>query len=146
MTKFSNNPRNPLFWGHFGPFLLKFGQKWIFLEKKGSLNIPIIYHRAKNQKKLLNHFWQKRRTDGRTDRQTDRQWWFYRTLRMTGTQKETWKVFFGCQSLGAKTAVSQTAWILHWQHTVYVISSVSRKIFEAFKIKIASCQTLPRPQ
>ena len=35
------------------------------------LDIPIIYHRAKNQKKLLSHFWEKRRTNGRTDRQTN---------------------------------------------------------------------------
>ena len=41
------------------------------------LDIPIIYHRAKNQKKLLSHFWEKRRTNGRTDRQTDKRW-FYR--------------------------------------------------------------------
>ena len=31
-------------------------------------------------------------------------------------RKETWKVFFGSQSLGAQTdmLVSQTAWICHW--------------------------------
>ena len=144
MTKFFKQFKKPTI---LGPLWALFAQIWAkmnFPGKMGSVDIPIIYHRAKNQKKLLNNFWQKRRTDGRTDRH--RQWWFYRTLRMTGTQKETWKVFFGRQSLGAKTAVSQTAWIHHWQHTVYVISSVSRKIFEAFKIKIASCQTLPRPQ
>ena len=44
-----------------------------FLEKElcQFLDIPIIYHRAKNQKKLLSRFWEKRRTDGRRDRQTN---------------------------------------------------------------------------
>ena len=55
MTKFSkkNNPKT-LIWGQFRPFLPKFGLKW----KKGLrqfLNIPIIYQRAKNQKKLMSH-------------------------------------------------------------------------------------------
>ena len=61
-----------LFWGHLGPFLPRWGQKWIFL-KKGIcqfLDIPIIYHRAKNQKKILNDFWDKRRNDEWTDGQT----------------------------------------------------------------------------
>ena len=34
------------------------------------LDIPIIYHCAKNQKKLLSNFWGKHQTDGQTDRQT----------------------------------------------------------------------------
>ena len=37
------------------------------------LDIPIIYHCAKNQKKLLSNFWGKHQTDGQTDRQADRQ-------------------------------------------------------------------------
>ena len=32
------------------------------------LYIPIIYHSAKNQKKLISHFWEKHQTDGHTDR------------------------------------------------------------------------------
>ena len=53
--------------------------------KKGCqfLNIPIIYHQAKNQKKLKTHSWEKCRTDGRRDGQTDRQTDngdFFRTL------------------------------------------------------------------
>ena len=61
-----------LFWGHLGPFLPRWGQKWIFL-KKGIcqfLDIPIIYHRAKNQKKNNERFlrWTpKWRIDRRTD-------------------------------------------------------------------------------
>ena len=47
-----------LFWDHFGPFLPKFRKKINIPEKKSCqfLDIPIIYHRAKNQKKLTNHF------------------------------------------------------------------------------------------
>ena len=62
-----------LFWSHVGPFSPKFGQKWIFLKKelRQFLNIPIIYHRAKNQKKLMIHSWDKYRTDRPTGRQTD---------------------------------------------------------------------------
>ena len=41
------------------------------------VNIPIIYHREQNQKKLMTQSREKcrtdRRTDGRTDRPTDRQ-------------------------------------------------------------------------
>ena len=33
-TKFSKKPPKTLFWGHFGPFMPKFGQKWFFLEKR----------------------------------------------------------------------------------------------------------------
>ena len=54
-----------------------------FPGKKGLcqfLDIPIIDHCTKNQKKLLSYFWEKHQTDGQMDRQTDRQWWFYRTL------------------------------------------------------------------
>ena len=59
--------------------------------KKGVqfLHIPIIYRRAKNQRKLLSHFWEKRQTDGITDGQTDVQWWFYRTLLRTGVSLST---------------------------------------------------------
>ena len=74
----------------FWPFLLKFGQKWIFLKKRlcQFLNIPIIYHRAKNQKKLMPFLrkmlnW---RMDGQTDGRIDRQPWFCRTLCRTGVQ------------------------------------------------------------
>ena len=47
-----------LFWDHFGPLLPKFRKKINIPEKKSCqfLDIPIIYHRAKNQKKLTNHF------------------------------------------------------------------------------------------
>ena len=73
MTIFFQKVQKTLFWGHVGPFLPKSGKKWIFLENKSLLilDIPIIYHRAKNQKKLMTHSWVKFQTDGRTDRQTD---------------------------------------------------------------------------
>ena len=98
-----------LIWGHFGLFLPKFGQKWIFLKKK-SLSVfrysNYLPSCQKSEKKLLGPFWEKRQTDGRTDRQTDRQTGrqtdrqtdrqadrqtdrerlFYRTLRRTGVQ------------------------------------------------------------
>ena len=55
-TNFSKNQKK-LFRGHFGPFFSKFEQKRIFLKKElcQFLNIPITYHRAKNQKKLTTH-------------------------------------------------------------------------------------------
>ena len=74
ITVFKKSNKN-----HFGPFLAKSVQKWIFLEKKGLcqfLNIPVSYHRTTNQKiKLMSHSWEKRRAHERTDRhwQTDRQ-------------------------------------------------------------------------
>ena len=69
MTKFFKKSQKNLFWGHFGHFLPKSGQKRVFLEKRALsvLDIPIIYNHAKNQKKLMSHFWEKRRTDGQTD-------------------------------------------------------------------------------
>ena len=50
------------------------------------LNIPIIYNRTNNQKILMSHYWGKPQSDVRTERQTDRHWLFYRTLRRTGIQ------------------------------------------------------------
>ena len=60
------------------------------------LNIPIIYHRTKNQKKLNIHSQEKCWTDRWTDRQTDdgqtdnwqthKQQWFYRILCRTRVQ------------------------------------------------------------
>ena len=92
-TKFSKKSKKPYFGAILDPFCPNL-RKIEFSWKKGLcqfLDIPIIYHHAKNQKKLLSHFWEKCQTDGRTDgwtnRQTDRQWWFYRTLRRTGVQK-----------------------------------------------------------
>ena len=108
MTKFYKKSKKPYFgamWP-FWNFLPKFGQKWIFVEKSLSqfLNIAIIYHRAKNQKKLICHSWEKYWTDGWMDRQTETeeqtdvcpsvcmsihpsvQPWFCRTLCKTGVQ------------------------------------------------------------
>ena len=60
-----------------------------FQEKRPQcLNIPIIYHHAKNPKKLMTHFWEKCWTDW--CRQTHRQCLFYRTLHRTGAQKCNW--------------------------------------------------------
>ena len=58
-----------------GPFWTLFADIWAkmnFPGKKGCqiLDIPIIYHRPKNQKKLMSHFWEKGQTTRQTDRQT----------------------------------------------------------------------------
>ena len=78
-----------LFWSHFGPSLPKFVQKLIFLGKRALsvLHTPIIYHRVKNQKKLMSHSLEKCWTDGQTNRRTERQRLFYRTHCRTGVQK-----------------------------------------------------------
>ena len=93
MTKFFKKSKKPYFramWP-FWPFLPKFGQKWIFLEKKflsvfkcssylrscpksEKTNMPFLW-------KMLN--WQ---MDGQTDGRTDRQPWFCRTLCRRGVQ------------------------------------------------------------
>ena len=75
MAKFFKNSKKPYF-GAMWPFWAKFGQKWIFLEKRlcQFLNIPSIYHHAKNQQKLiclpkknaeLTDGWKDRYNDGR---------------------------------------------------------------------------------
>ena len=72
MTKFF---KETLFRGHFGPFLPKVEQKWIFLERKlcQFSDIPIIYNLAKNKKKLMTQKIPNWRTDRQTDEQADRQ-------------------------------------------------------------------------
>ena len=70
-TKFFEKSKKPCFgamWP-FWPFLPKFGQKWISLEKMlcQFLNIPIIYHHAKNQKKLMSLRKMLHLMDGQTD-------------------------------------------------------------------------------
>ena len=74
MVKFFKKSKKPYFgamWP-FWSFLTKSGQKWIFLQKRlcQFLNIPIIYHRAKIQKKLICHSIGKCWTDGWINRQT----------------------------------------------------------------------------
>ena len=72
MAKFFKKSQKPYFVAILGPFCPNL-DKNEFSWKKGLrqfLDILIIYHRAKNQEKLWSHFWEKRRTDGRTDRQT----------------------------------------------------------------------------
>ena len=85
--------KNPI----LGPFWTLFAQIWAKMNfpKKGALlcqhlNTPIIYYHAKNLEKLMSYSWEKYRTEGRTDRLTERwtdiQRWFYRTLLRTGLQ------------------------------------------------------------
>ena len=78
---FSKHRKNPNFRAILGPFCPNLGQKFFFLDKKGSVSIPIIYHCPTNHKKQMSHFWEKYWTDGWTDRQQ----WFYRILSMTGS-------------------------------------------------------------
>ena len=67
-----------IIWDHFGSFLPKLEPKWIFLEKElcQFLNIPIIYRRAKSQKQLMSHSWEKMlnwQIDKQTGRRMDKQ-------------------------------------------------------------------------
>ena len=74
MSKFFKKTKRTCFGAILGPFSLNLGKNefsWKGLCQ--FLNIPIIYHRPKNQKKLVTHSWEKCRTARRTDRQTDRQ-------------------------------------------------------------------------
>ena len=74
MKKFFRKSKKPYLGAILGPFCPNL-EKNEFSWKKGPcqfLNIPIIFHRAKNQKKIMTHYFEKCRTDGQTDRQTDR--------------------------------------------------------------------------
>ena len=57
MTKFFKKFRKPYFGDILGPFLPNLGKNEISWEKGlcQFLNIPIIHHHAKNQKKLMCH-------------------------------------------------------------------------------------------
>ena len=85
MTKFSNKYITTFYGALLGPFCPNFGKNEFSWKKKlcQLLNIPTIYNRAKNQKKLMSHSWEKFRPHGRTDRWTDRQRWINTTLRRT---------------------------------------------------------------
>ena len=72
MTKFYKKSKKSLFGSHFGHFYPNLGKNKLSWKRElcQFLEIPIKYHHAKNQKKLLSNFWRKHQTDGRTDRQT----------------------------------------------------------------------------
>ena len=60
MTKFFRNPKDPIlgaFWTLLDPFGPNVGSNEFSWKKElcQILNIPIIYHRAKIQKKLITH-------------------------------------------------------------------------------------------
>ena len=74
--KIFQKTQKTLFWGHFGPFLLKFGWKWIFLEKralpvfKHSNYLPSFHKSGKNNEPFLRkmpNWWRDRQRDGQTD-------------------------------------------------------------------------------
>ena len=75
MTKFFKKPQKPYFGAILGPFCANLGENEFSWKKElcQFLNILIIYHRSKNQKKIMSHSWEKCRTDGGidTDGQTD---------------------------------------------------------------------------
>ena len=85
MTKFFKKSTKP----YFGQLLHKFRGKWVFLEKsaltvfKYSNYLPW----CKNSEKSNNPFLIKVRNCWLTEKQTDRELWFYRTLHRTGVQK-----------------------------------------------------------
>ena len=65
--------KKPYFGDILGSFCPNSGKTEFFWKERlcQFLNIPIIYHRAKNQNKLISHSWEKCWTDGQTDRRTD---------------------------------------------------------------------------
>ena len=71
MTNFYKKSRKSYFWSILSP---QIWAKTNFPGKKELsqfLDIPIKYHRAKNQKKLMSHFWKKHQTGRWMDRRTD---------------------------------------------------------------------------
>ena len=86
MTKFFKKHKKPLFGTILGPFA-QILAKMSFPEKRPSqfLNIPIIYHCAKNKKKLTSI---PEKNAELMDGQTGRQWWFYKTLHTIGDQNK----------------------------------------------------------
>ena len=79
---FQKKSKKNLFWGHFGPFLPKFGQKWIFLEKIALSVFRYSNYLSLCQKSAKTFEQFPRKTPNwRTDRQTERRLWFYKTLR-----------------------------------------------------------------
>ena len=76
-----------LLWGHFGSFLPKFWEKWIFLEKWTVSDVKYSNYLPPCQKsEKTNNPFLRKMSNSRMDRQTDGQWWFYRTLRKMGVQ------------------------------------------------------------
>ena len=69
---FLKKSKKNLFWGHFGPFLPKFGQKWIFLEKRALSVLRYSNYISLCQKleKTIEEFL-KKTPNWQTDRQTD---------------------------------------------------------------------------
>ena len=88
IDKIFQKAQKTLFWGPFSDF---FTQTLAQMNFPGKKKTQIIYYRAKNQKKLMSHSWEKCRTHG----QTNRQRWFYRNLRGT----EVLLVLHPCKSI-----------------------------------------------
>ena len=73
MTKFFKKSRKPCFGAILGPFCPNLGKNEFSWKKelRQFLNVPIIYNRPKNQKKLMSHSGEKCRTDVQKGGQTD---------------------------------------------------------------------------
>ena len=79
-----------LFCSHSRPFLPKFGQKWIYLEKKSSDNFKysnylLSWKKLEKTNDNRSHAKLPEKNAKLTDRQTDKRW-FYTTLPWTGVQ------------------------------------------------------------
>ena len=74
INKIFQKIEKPYFGAILDPFCKDLGKNEFSWKKRlcQFLNILIIYHHTKNQKKIMCHSWGKCRTDGRTDRQTDK--------------------------------------------------------------------------
>ena len=72
MTKFLKKSKRTYYGAILGPFYPNLRKNEFSWKRElcQFLDFPIIYHRAKNQKKLLSNFWGKHQTDEQTDRQT----------------------------------------------------------------------------
>ena len=66
---FSKYPKNPILGNILDPFCPNLSKNEISWNKElcQFLNITIIYHRAKNQKKLIGYSWEKCQTGRQTD-------------------------------------------------------------------------------
>ena len=83
MTKFFKKSTKPHFGAILGPFDQNLGKNefsWNIFKARQFLDIFIIYHRAKTQKKI---YWP---IPEKTDERADGQRWFYRILRRSGVQ------------------------------------------------------------
>ena len=98
------------------------------------LDIPIIYHCAKNQKKLCSHFWEKCLTGWQTDGQTDKSdfigptiWWesknnhhhLYLHLCVGMPEKSKHITIYDTINLLNRSLITINAWLRHWRQSCF---------------------------